>query len=267
MHTLATVLAFGWQPELRGLSAVGIAVVALCGGVYLLLGTNLGARLGFLVALAGFFGWMFLMGIIWWVYGIGLQGQLPSWGGVETVIGTDELANANNEITVRIAPVIETLEGQTDAEAGVEIDGWKRLPSSDPGLGQAQAAAAEIAVEQGLFTGTEQYLPTAVYAYGGETYPDWFFNLWHRPHYNLVELSPTVPQRAEPGQAPPAAIVDETAPKRYVMMLRDLGYRRRPAAIITVSSGVIFAFSCLALHRRDRRTTLNLSQAVVKVSA
>jgi hypothetical protein len=266
MGTLATVLAFGWEPELRGLSAVAIAFVTLCGGVYLLLGTNLGARLGFLVAFAGFFGWMFLMGIIWWIYGIGLQGQLPSWQGVETVIGTDELATARNEVTQQIAPVIGVLEDQNDDAAGVEIDGWKRLPTTDPGLGQAQAAAAEIAAEEGLFTATDQYIPTAVYAYGGETYPDWFFNFWHRPHYNLVELSATVPQRQEPGAPPPTPTVSEDAPKRYVMMIRDLGYRRRPAAIITVFSGLIFAVSCISLHRRDARSKANVGQALAKVA-
>jgi hypothetical protein len=204
------------------------------------------------------------MGIVWWIYGIGLQGQLPSWQPVEIVVGTEQLAGARDPVTREIAPNIAILESQGDADAGVELDGWKRLPISDPGLGQAQAAASEIAAEEGLFTSGDQYLPTAVYAYGGETYPDWFFNFLHRPHYNLVELSATVPQRPEPGQAPPTAVIDEASPKRYVMMVRDLGYRRRPAAIITISSGVIFALSCVALHRRDNRSDQNLGKAVVK---
>ena len=42
------------------------------GSVYLILGTNIGARLGFLVALCGLAGWMALMGGIWWIY-IGLK--------------------------------------------------------------------------------------------------------------------------------------------------------------------------------------------------
>ena len=35
---------------------------------------NLGARVGFLVAVAGLFGWMTIMSIIWTVYGIGFTG-------------------------------------------------------------------------------------------------------------------------------------------------------------------------------------------------
>ena len=60
------LLAINWEPEIRGILIVIISVSVLCGSVYLILGTNMGARLGFLVALAGLAGWMFLMGAIWW---------------------------------------------------------------------------------------------------------------------------------------------------------------------------------------------------------
>ncbi|NDF82957.1 MAG: hypothetical protein EB130_07340 [Actinobacteria bacterium] len=76
---LLTTLAINWQPQLRGYTVVIIAVVVLIGGTYLVVGTNLGARLGFLVILAGLFGWMVAMGAIWWTYGIGLKGREPSW--------------------------------------------------------------------------------------------------------------------------------------------------------------------------------------------
>lgn len=72
----------GWMPELRGILVVLIMVFTLMGSVYLILGTNIGARLGFLVAFAGLAGWMFIMGAIWWAYGIGLKGPEPSWEAV-----------------------------------------------------------------------------------------------------------------------------------------------------------------------------------------
>ena len=82
LMSLASVLAIGWQPEIRGHHRrPHRASLVLCGSVYLILSTNLGSRLGFLVALAGLFGWLMMMGIIWWVYGIGLKGKDPSWVG------------------------------------------------------------------------------------------------------------------------------------------------------------------------------------------
>ena len=44
------------------------------GSVYLMLATNTGCRLGFLLALTGLIGWMMIMGLVWTMYGIGYQG-------------------------------------------------------------------------------------------------------------------------------------------------------------------------------------------------
>ena len=76
---MSALLAVSWEWELRGTLIVIIAVGVLCGSLYLILGTNLGARLGFLVALTALAGWMFLMGAMWWTYGKGLLGPGPSW--------------------------------------------------------------------------------------------------------------------------------------------------------------------------------------------
>ena len=72
------LLAVSWEWELRGTLIVIIAVSVLCGSVYMILGTNMGARLGFLVAFAALAGWMFIMGGIWWTYGKGLLGPEAS---------------------------------------------------------------------------------------------------------------------------------------------------------------------------------------------
>ena len=60
------VLAFNldWNIEIRAILVVGLAVVVLPGSIYMILATNLGTRLGFLVAMAGVFGWMTIMAII-----------------------------------------------------------------------------------------------------------------------------------------------------------------------------------------------------------
>src|SRR3546814_18085064 len=77
LHTLAGI---AWDPQIRGFLATAVGVVVLMGSVYLLVGTNLGSRLGFLISGAAFFGWMTLMGLTWWVYGtIGMLGTAPHW--------------------------------------------------------------------------------------------------------------------------------------------------------------------------------------------
>ncbi len=93
---MSSVLAIGWQPELRGILITIIAVFTFCGSVYFILSTNLGARLGFLVAFAALAGWIFIMGAIWWTYGKGLLGPDASWAPVSgrTVLTTDTLSGA-----------------------------------------------------------------------------------------------------------------------------------------------------------------------------
>src|SRR5437763_9524207 len=94
MHALA--FALNWDPELHGLLVVLLALVLLPGSVYLLLATNLGARVGFILAVAGFFGWMTLMGLVWTVYGIGLKGNPNAWQLKTMVLG--DVATSPNPV-------------------------------------------------------------------------------------------------------------------------------------------------------------------------
>jgi hypothetical protein len=45
-------------------------------------------------------------------------------------------------------------------------------------------------------------------------------------------------------------------------MIRDLGDKRVPAAIITFGSGIVFFACCYLLHVRDRRVTVNRSKGL-----
>ncbi|MDE0066139.1 MAG: hypothetical protein OXN44_04610 [Acidimicrobiaceae bacterium] len=87
MEAVDLIAGLAWDPEIRGFLAVLTGVVVLMGSVWLLLATNSGIRLGTLIALAGFFGWMVIMAAIWWIYGIGYRGDAPRWEQVEIVEG------------------------------------------------------------------------------------------------------------------------------------------------------------------------------------
>ncbi len=76
---LAFIDGIGFDPFFRGLLSVVTGIVVLIGSTYLIVATNTGTRLGFLVSAAALFGWMFLMGIIWTIYGIGWVGDAPVW--------------------------------------------------------------------------------------------------------------------------------------------------------------------------------------------
>ncbi|MBU6240605.1 MAG: hypothetical protein KJS66_02340 [Acidobacteria bacterium] len=258
---LSTLLAVGWEPEIRGALTVIIGVVALMGSVYLLLGTNLGARLGFLVALAGLFGWMATMGAIWWTYGIGLKGREPSWKPAAPIsivrdarlLDRAEVIGAPIKIDAGAAPT----EVAKAAQAALVDEGWTRLDDADPRRGQAVASADDIIQNRAKEYAAGEYTAVSVYDSGGERWPKVsdsldFTAFFHKPRYALVELASLVPQRTEPGRAPARPVIDESQPHRYLLMIRDLGSKRQPAVFITIGSTIIFLILCWLLHRRDR---------------
>mgnify|MGYP003339601250 FL=1 len=258
---LSTLLAIGWEPEIRGALVVLIGAVTLMGSVYLLLGTNLGARLGLLVALAGLFGWLATMGAIWWTYGIGLKGREATWkpAAPVSIVRDARLLDraAVLEAPIKVGETATPTEVAKAAEAELLAEGWVKLDEADPRRGQAVASADDIIQNKAKEFAAGEYAAVAVYDRGGERWPKItdeidFTAFFHKARYALVEIAPLVPQRSEPGRAPAKPVIDSGQPSRYLLMVRDLGSKRQPAVFITIGSSIIFLILCWLLHRRDR---------------
>jgi NADH-quinone oxidoreductase subunit A len=236
-----------WEWELRGTLIVIISVGVLCGSLYLILGTNLGARLGFLVALTGLAGWMFIMGAVWWTYGKGLLGPTPAgsqWArhvirepgslsarsACSVPVRTHRRVRTADAAEVSRATAGRRLEAAQLRAAVVPAGGCRghRVPG---GVGRVRSRRVRRGqcVRQGR-RALAQFWDGKID----------FLAFFHDPHYALVEVAPLVPQRTEPGRAPARAVIDTSRPHEYVYMIRDLGSKRVPAAIITISSLIIF---------------------------
>ena len=264
---MLSLLAINWEPELRGIVIVAIAVGVLIGGTYLVVGTNLGARLGFLVVLAGLFGWMATMGVIWWTYGIGLKGREPTWQPAEpvTIVREASLLQGSEILEQPLELSGEVQGDSTKVSTALQSEGWLLLEESDPRRGQAVAASDEIIQQEAEELVAGEYISLAVYDKGGDRWPKInnsldFIAFFHKPHFSLVEVAPVVPQRTEPGRAPARPVVDETQPRRYIHMIRDLGTKRQPAIFITIGSTIIFLLLCRILHKRDLNLQQNLKE-------
>jgi hypothetical protein len=197
--------AISWDPGFRGILVVAVGVLVLMGSVYLLLATNSGFRLGFLLALTGLMGWMTIMGLVWSIYGIGRQGRTPTWHVEDMNFGDlrvssvevarpvpepDQLPDpeevlASNEDLAALFPeeegvrrpglgdlvgadpeVAEELE-QAVEDAGAE--GWVLLSASDPQTGEAQAAASAYVVDtRKLFESQSDFVVLNSFSYGGK---------------------------------------------------------------------------------------------------
>ena len=269
-----TLLAIGWEPELRGLLTVIIGFVILCGSVYGIMATNMGTRLAFLVAAAGLAGWLMLMGIVWMIYGIGLRGPDPTWQavpGAGVLRDVDALGSAGV-----LDPNADVPEDATATESAEVVrdtfldQGWIVLDTASPAFGQAQAAATELLIEEGAFA-AGQFEIVEVFDTGGERYPKIndsldFLAFWHTPHYVVAEAAALVPVREEPGRAPARPEIDEERQREYVYMIRDLGARRQPPAVLALGAGLVFFSLCYLLNRRDRVLKENLEQPLPAVN-
>ena len=221
--------AITWEPQIHAIVVVLLALVILPGSVYLVLATDLGARIGFLVAAAGFFGWMSVMAFVWTVYGIGPRGTDPSWKVKEVVVG-----DASRAAT---------------AALNTFPSGWKKLPPGDPEVSDAQATVdAELTGTRKIFSDSSKYLTVSGYEKGGQKYE--FFR--HRPHYAVIQVQGAVAQQAKAGGAPPKPEADATKPVVTILLIRDLGSLRLPSAVISFASFIIFAVTIYVLHRRDK---------------
>ncbi|HEX2850073.1 MAG TPA: hypothetical protein VHN98_05955 [Acidimicrobiales bacterium] len=256
MHGLLAALT--WDPQIRGALIVITAVTILMGSVYLLLATNTGARLGFLLAACGLTGWLAVMGWVWVVYGIGIKGQEPHWVVKEVITGK--------------------IADQTTLDVtGNFPNGWKQLKPGDPVLGDASATADKVlAPATGtpapgteaaapafapVFKATTDYTFVRAYEKGGDDYfiPGGYvhrtttpFKGWlHSAHYAVVEVAPIIAAPSITG-APPRPTPDPAKPVTSVVMIRDLGDLRYPSMLFAIANSLLFALVLWQLHRRDK---------------
>jgi hypothetical protein len=278
MALVPTLAGIAFDPQIRGILVVLVGVAVLIGSVYLLLATNVAHRLGLLLVLTALFGWMTIHGLVWWLYppGQGPIGKLPSWQ-VEEINHADlsqALLDEAHDIDTSNLPSTEEVDDATPEEIeqineqfADDLSGWELLAAADAARGEAQTTAdAELA--EGVVPGLEEtssYVHRYVLETGGKPQRDGD-SVWDRitnkigntlritspPHYAIVQVQPATEQVVEPGEPPPPPEADPDAEIISFVMVRDLGERRLPAALLTIGSGLTFALLCVMLHQRDR---------------
>ena len=158
MEALDVIAGLAWDPEIRGFMAVFAGVVVLMGSVWLLLALNTGTRLGTLVAVTGFFGWIAIMAVVWWIYGIGWAGSTPTWQLTEINVGDLDAAALEQatslpdavELPSAFDLVVDSGDPVAQAEFGV-VTRDTLTPDQTEGLSAAeidQLVADELARNQ-----------------------------------------------------------------------------------------------------------------------
>jgi hypothetical protein len=218
--------------KLRGYFIVVFAVGLFCGSIYLLLATNLGARLGFLVAFASLTGFLMLLGLIWFTNLTplnALHGDAPHWVIKEVV---DSPAQA-----------------KTEKVRTIEKDG---IPLDTAAQGEVKATVDGTVTVDGnpfkLYNNTADYVVVNAEKLGGGSLS--FFR--HRPLYSVMSIQAAKSVSTLPGAAPPTPQADPTKPIHYVVMERNLGAMRQPPLVMSTAFAILFALSIYSMHTMER---------------
>jgi len=247
-----------WYPTILGVLVVVAAVLLFVGSIYLLLGTNMGARLAFLTVFAALMGFMVCLSGLWITTASPLntlRGSVPKWEIKEVV---PDLAKAKTEAVrtiekdgVRVDP-IEAANVKAAVDAGL-------ITKVDTAIEKFTPEDNKFAI----FTVVTDYLTTNTWETGGSKPSIMDFQFRHSPKYAVVEFCGTAKNTQPFGVAPdkPACAAEGTPEAKnngFVVLEYNLGDVRQPPMIVFASSIILFALSLVMFgwYERDRKAEL-----------
>ena len=236
-----------WYPTILGILVVVAGIALFCGSIYLLLGTNLGARLGFLVAFTGLAGFMVILSLLWVTTSSPLntlKGRTPTWNVQQY---TSKLSDVRYPAAKKVTKKdkVDTIEA-ANVKAAVDA----RLVTIQP------TAVEKPTPEDNKFAKFDKvtdYQTVNTYEVGGSDPEFLDFQFTHTPLVAVVQVCAVQPANTPFGVPPPKPVCDETSDKNgFVVLSKDLGQLRLPPILAFISSGVLFGLGLLGLHWRER---------------
>ena len=183
--------------------------------MYLLLATNLGAKLGFLVAAAALSGFMVLLSLLWLTTSSPLntlKGRVPSWKPVELL--QSDLARSKIPKVATITDNTKQVDPTEATNVKAAVDAALVKPVAVGG------AEAPVPTKFATFDDTTKYLVPATYEVGGggRTQVDfggsfpWVHVSFHQPKYAVATVCPVLEQEVPFGDPIPGPSATPTSP-------------------------------------------------------
>ena len=244
---MTTILAsIEWYPTILGVLVVIAAVTLFIGSVYLLLATNLGARLGFLVTFTCFMGFMMVLSVLWITTASPLEspkGRVASWTVIENV---NDLNQAKTQ-AVHGINTKEHLAAATDASnVGAAVDGALIRKVSTPTITYTPNDNRFA-----KFDAITDFMTLQTWTVGGSNPQFWKGEFNHQTKYAVVQYCATAPQQQTFG-LPPLPPQCANSERGYVVIKYDYGTLRLPPFIVLVITALLFGLGLLGLHWREK---------------
>ncbi len=281
-HVLA-VLAEGhktlWDPTILGVLVVLSGVVLFCGSTYLLLATNVGARLGFQIAAAALAGIMVLLSGLWLTTQTPLtspKGRTALWKTIGCPAANPKCAVVNS---LAEAPVNKISGITRSSMKPITPDRYQSLRSAveaalvkKPAVGEAPAPVQPNAiVDLGGLILTQAPEDSAKVANknGTETLKEYIIGgdaplmVKLNPKYAAVEFchkqlqpsdagfDPAFP-KGNPNVKPTTPACDPNIAHQWILLEYDYGSVRLPPLMYLLGSSTLFAVALYSLHSREK---------------
>jgi len=243
-----------WNPTIIGVLTVVAAVGLFCGSVYLLLGTNLGARLGFLVAFSGLMAFLVLLTTLWLTSGnSGIDpphGNSPAWKVVD-IVSTPHDSKITTVQGISSAGRKFTSEACASKEPPKECDLLTNVkPAIDAAIVPVTPVAGQTAPVQpfatlGISSSTDylvDFKGFTSFEQGGGT--NRLF--WHNPRYAAIEFCLVAKDEQGNNLIPPQC--DPLQDTHYAILSYDFGSLRQPVVAYWAVSIILFVLAVLGLH-------------------
>jgi hypothetical protein len=236
-----------WNPTILGVLVVVSGIILFCGSIYLLLGTNLGARLGFLVAFTGLMGFMVVLSLLWITTSSPLntlKGRLPAWEAKETVTDLDEAKTAAARDIIEEGEEVSATEA---ANVKAAVDETLVQPN------EVQEHEGIEASEFAVFPEVTDYMTLRTFETGGGNPNPFDFEITHEPLVAVVQYCEVVDVEVPFGLPPAEPECDQNSENQgFIVLEYDLGSLRVPPIVAFVMFTVLFGLGLLALHWREK---------------
>jgi hypothetical protein len=243
-----------WYPTILGVLVVVAGIALFVGSIYVLLGTNLGARLGFLVTFTGLMGFMTILTLLWCTTASPLntlKGRIPAWKVKEVVMGESLEKSKIADVRDIGQPKNRVKDASEVANVKAAVDA-ALVPKIGTPTAPVEPEDNRFAIQD--FEDVTKYQILETYEIGGSSPQFWKGQFTHTPQFAAVQFCQNAAAPVDrPNVLPPIPPECATDGVRgYVILERDLGSLRVPPFVAFGMSLILFVLGLLMLHWREK---------------
>lgn len=234
-----------WYPLTLGWLVVLAGIGMFFGSTYLLLATNMGARLGFLVTGTVLTGFIAILAVLWATTATPLnvfKGRQSQWKAVG-IVQTTKSSDIDAVKTIEVKGVKLTSTEYANVKAAA--DTFLAVPAEGAEVTTPESIADDLP--------SSDVIVTNIFEVGGSTPNPLHFELRHTPQYAAAEYCQLDKEKSESAfRSTCDTSAEAEVNNRFLILEKDLGSLRQPPLFLFLGSSLLCAMFVLALHWRER---------------